>query len=149
MADIEWVNRCLIIEAALAPIARAYAKEISVGGDRMWTMPLGARDGVGPVTHYASSGAIDRRIADSLESPQALRSAVSTFGIDMPLEACSSLLLAADITVTDYPHARIAALNLEVRPFEPVLPSNESLSELLSGFAAADAALRAVKGPTQ
>lgn len=97
---IVWVNRCMIIPATWALLARTFAGKFGVGGTGMWTVPLVAVNGDQTViTHYISTGMIDKRIADVLGSPQALHDLAQTaFGFDMPLEVCTQLLSSGDIT---------------------------------------------------
>ncbi len=69
--EITWVQRCMIIDAAMPPIARAFAAEFGEGGTGMWTVPLAPPGATAP-THFVSSGAIDKKVADALGSPEAL-----------------------------------------------------------------------------
>lgn len=140
---ITWVQRCMIIEAAMAPIARAFAGEFGAGGTGMWLVPL-APPGAAEPTHFISSGAIDKRIADALGSPEALQAGAAAFEIEIPLELCAQMLAAGNITdISDTLDARpcIEALGLVLLDLEvPVQPDvGKSFKELLLDMVAAAA----------
>ncbi len=140
---IIWVLRCMIIEAAMAPVARAFAAEFGAGGTGMWTVPLGPPGATVP-THFISSGFIDKRIADALGSPEALQAGAATFEVEIPLEVCAQMLAAGyifDISETLDAQACIASLGVVVLDLEvPVQPeSGKSFQELLTDMAAAGA----------
>jgi len=140
---ITWVLRCMIIEAAMAPIARAFAAEFGAGGTGMWTVAL-APTGATEPTHFISSGAIDKRIADALGSPEALQAGAAAFGIEIPLELCAQMLAAGHITdISETLDARpcIEALGLVLLDREmPVQPeAGKSFKQLLSDMVAAAA----------
>lgn len=140
---ITWVQRCMIIEAAMAPIARAFAAEFGTGGTGMWTVPLGPPGATVP-THFISSGFIDKRIADALGSPEALQAGAAAFDVEIPLELCAQLLAAGHITdISETLDARpcIEALGLVLLDLEvPVQPeAGKSFKDLLTDMAAAGA----------
>ncbi len=138
-----WAQRCLIIKAFMAPAARAFAAEFGAGGTGMWTVPLGP-EGAAEPTLFVSSGAIDKRLADALESPEALQAGAAAFGVEIPLELCVQMLAAGyifDISETLDAQACIASLGVVVLDLEvPVQPeAGKSFQELLSDMAAAGA----------
>lgn len=140
---ITWVQRCMIIEAAMAPIARAFAAEFGEGGTGMWTVPL-APPGATEPTHFISSGAIDKKVADALGSPEALQAGAAAFEVEIPLELCAQLLAAGhitDISETLDARACIEALGLVLLDLEvPVQQeAGKSFKDLLTDMAAAGA----------
>ena len=141
--SIIWVQRCMIIEAAMAPVARAFAAEFGAGGTGMWLTPLGPPGATEP-THFISSGAIDKKVADALGSPEALQAGAAAFGIEIPLELCAQLLAAGHITdISETLDARpciealgLVRLDLEV-PTQP--EAGKSFQALLADMTAAAA----------
>ena len=139
--QIVWVQRCMIIEAAMAPIARAFAAEFGAGGTGMWTVPLAPPGETAP-THFISSGAIDKKVADALGSPEALQVGAAAFGVEIPLELCAQLLAAGHITdISETLDARpciealgLVRLDLEVPVQQEV---GKSFKDLLTDMAGA------------
>jgi len=138
--EITWVQRCMIIEATMAPVARAFAAEFGAGGTGMWTVPLGPPGATVP-THFISSGFIDKRIADALGSPEALQAGAAAFEVEIPLEVCAQMLAAGQITdISETLDARpcmealgVVLLDVEV---EPSLLAGKPLKDVLAGMKA-------------
>lgn len=137
---IIWVLRCMIIEAAMAPVARAFAAEFGPGGTGMWIVPLGPPGATVP-THFISSGFIDKRIADALGSPEALQAGAAAFDVEIPLEVCAQMLAAGQITdISETLDARPCMEALGVVPLdvevEPSLVAGKPLKDVLAGMKA-------------
>lgn len=140
---ITWVQRCMIVTAAMAPVARAFAAEFGPGGTGMWTVPLGPPGATEP-THFVSSGFIDKQIADALGSAEALQAGAAAFDVEIPLDVCAQMLAAghiSDISETLDARACIEALGLVLLDLAvPVQQeAGKSFKDLLQGMAAAAA----------
>jgi hypothetical protein len=135
---ITWVLRCMIVTAAMAPVARAFAAEFGPGGTGMWTVPLGPPGATEP-THFISSGFIDKRIADALGSAEALQAGAAAFDVEIPLEVCAQMLAAGHISdISETLDARPCMEALGVVPLDVEVPmqqeAGKSLKELLGAM---------------
>lgn len=95
------VHRCMIIPAALQAQCQALPE-----ASGMWTTGL-SFDGAAPVTHYISSGLVDKAFADLLTSPVALVS------VGVTLEDAQAIVAGMNVS-EDQPHAAIDRLLLKL-----------------------------------
>ena len=96
------VHRCMIIPAALQEQSQTIPE-----ASGMWTTGL-SFDGAAPVTHYISSGLVDKAFADLLASPVALAAASGS-----TLEEAQAIVTGMHVS-EDEPHAAIDRLLLKL-----------------------------------
>lgn len=113
---IDPVHRCMIVPATHVVAVRLLAQRL-VGPPAagMWATPL--VDASGIVTHYISSGNIERQFAAIIQNAQALYETCVYAGIDTTLEYCAELISVSDIS-GDNPHEALARLGLAIQPEE-------------------------------
>lgn len=94
----EYVHRCMIITAPVAPFARLVTSAFNEASQGMFTTPLQPLAGSVEPTHFISVGMIGQEFADLLASPEALVAGAAALGVDVPLEQAHILLGAADVS---------------------------------------------------
>lgn len=97
---IMWVQRCLIVPAAYADLAKSLCKELS-GWDGLFESGLSA-DGSLPATHYVSNGLIEKDFAELLLSPGDVYALAVQRGIPVTLEQITGVLSASTISAESF-----------------------------------------------
>jgi hypothetical protein len=118
----DWTHRTIIVEALIAPNARALCAMVP-GGAGMFTTALSAT-GQAPATHYVSSGNIWPQFAAMLETADGMVAGAQTMGLPIDTPTASYLLAHTHIsdgtrevdgeTVAEDPHAFIARMGLQM-----------------------------------
>ena len=125
-----YAERCLIVPAAYAPLARALCSGLAEGGagDGMFLTPL-STSGSLPATHYISQGMIDEAFATLLPLTSFDAEGVASTAPGQPdvivalgqgavtLAQVQALLAAVDVSVQD-PFTAMARLGLKMVPVE-------------------------------
>lgn len=111
-----YVNRCMIVPAAYAPLVRALCAGMAPGdsGAGMFAAGISAT-GNAPASHYISTGLIYDTFADLLpigELPGQPETIVTLAAGMVTLAQVNALLAAVDVTEQD-PHEAIARLGLQ------------------------------------
>lgn len=124
--------RTLIVPAANVDLARELAASFGTGGSGMWTTPLSA-SGIGPATHYVSTGLIPEEFAymmptqvwetdeqgqwvmtDSVPgNPQAVWDAASQAGVNCTVAQVQEVFDTADVTPQE-PFVAMGRLGLKI-----------------------------------
>lgn len=94
------IMRTMIIPAALAPLARALAAELSPGGVGMFTTGL-SPTGEEPATHYVSSGLINGEFDGVMQDANALHAACVAKEAPVTLAQCQALVAGSDVSGAD------------------------------------------------
>jgi hypothetical protein len=118
----DWTHRTIIVEAAIAPNARAMCAMVP-GGTGMFTTALSAT-GQAPATHYVSSGNIWPQFAEMLATADGMVAGAQAMGMPIDIPTAAYLLAHSQIsdgtrevdgeTVEEGPHAFIARMGLQM-----------------------------------
>jgi hypothetical protein len=116
------VFRTMIVEAAVAPLAREIAAALSPAGVGMFVSGLVSVAGpaeAGP-THYVSTGMIDAQFAPLLQDGAALHATAAAAGVECTLQACQDLVARAHVSELP-PFEAFAELELQLHQPAEVL----------------------------
>ena len=108
-----WTFSTMIVPAALATEARDIALALSpVGGAGMFRTGL-SESGLGPATHYVSTGPINPMFSSLITNAGNLHDACQSVGIDVSPETCEALVSDSDVSADD-PFVAFARLGLQI-----------------------------------
>lgn len=109
------VDRFILVEAAIAPTARALAAPLP-GTANVWTAGMRPKGTTGPATHYAINGEVAVEFDEALQSPEALVNMLAAWGQAIPLANAtyllSKMLRPADLATTGF--AALDELGMEL-----------------------------------
>lgn len=93
-----WDFVTMVVQAELAPLARALASGLTHAGVGMFTTPL-SPTGSEPATHYISSGAIEPQFTEAIATAEGLFAACQAVGAPVTLEQCRALVDGSDVSM--------------------------------------------------
>jgi len=113
---MSYIHRTLICPAALQPTLQALMVQLAgPAGSGMFATGLSAT-GIGPATHYISSGAIGVEFEIPLSSPEAMKAVCDAAEVAVSLAQCQAIFAACEIVdlATEDVHATLARLGLKL-----------------------------------